>query len=533
MPSSRGDHSVFTIPLHESSSAPSGRRPSSTSICVAGLTSDGYQFPTPSSLSNRRSSVVSLPSRTSFRSSRRSSDVSDNEQCGIGDSRLQRLSSTASEMEHSMFDMGARSSTEPLNQSKPSGRAAAGTSSSLKIWDVVLKRLRHRQYGAEYTNEQASMDYFNSKLRSQSTGSAQLYPDSGHPSMTPITPGLGGHIMSPTLESFPFGEATLLNVMDAHLSAISNSFSPFTLTFHDPDVESTYERYFLDRTLHMWKKFATISLIITVILQTILVTKYSQPRGMSMPHEDFILVGALGLIPMSILVLLTFYATKDTLARHIHTISLLLLWILGPVLTCGRYFISSEPEYTSSLTAPIYISELVACVFFFRLRFIHTLFGVCVVAAPIWLLVFGIGLVKHKAEGTLSLQAETDFAFSSIAVGLASLVICFIAYDVERNLRLQYLSDQRFLSINVKLRKQLKGLQKGFESRIADLDSPLEKAIYGLRCLMANPSIGAEHLKTLTMIMSCLSLPNLLAPDLDQQVMRGQVQVDDEQEVIL
>lgn len=155
------------------------------------------------------------------------------------------------------------------------------------------------------------------------------------------------------------------------------------------------------------------------------------------------------------------------------------------------------------------------------------------VAVPFWLLVFGIGLARSKTVPDHTSMAKTEFAFASVAVGLAALVICFISYDVERNLRLQYLSDQRFLSINVKLRKQLKGLQKGYESRIADLDSPLEKAIYGLRCLMANPSVGAEHLKTLNMIMGCLSSPNLLAPDLDQQVMRGQVEVDDEQEVRL
>ncbi|KAJ3152833.1 cAMP-specific 3',5'-cyclic phosphodiesterase 4D [Geranomyces variabilis] len=535
MPGSR-EHTIFTVPLHghPPSSPTTARRPSSTSICVAGVTSDGYQFPTPTSLSNRRSSVNSLPGRGSAKSSsRRASDLSEGPQLEIDGGERSRRSSFASEVGSSPYD-GTRTSTEPLNlsaggPSKPSGRAAAGISSSLKIWDVVLKRLRKSHYGSEYPNDQASIDYFTSKLRSQSTGSAQQYPDSGHPSMTPIAPELGGHVMSPALESFPFGEATLLNVMDAHLSAISNSFSSFTLTFHDPDVESTYERYFLDRTLNLWKKFAIISVLTTTILQTILVTKFSQPRGLSLPHQDFILVGALGLIPMTLLVLTSFYASKETLGRHIHNISLIIIWIVAPVLICGRYFISEEPRYTPSLTAPIYIFELVACVFFFRLRFLHTLFGVCIAAAPVWLLVFGIDAAKREDMSSMA-EAQTEFAFAAVAVGMAALVICFISYDVERNLRLQYLSDQRFLSINVKLRKQLKGLQKGYESRIADLDSPLEKAIYGLRCLMANPGVGAEHLKTLTMIMSCLSLPNLLAPDLDQQVMRGQVQVDDEQE---
>ncbi|KND00117.1 uncharacterized protein SPPG_04459 [Spizellomyces punctatus DAOM BR117] len=529
--SSVKEQTILTLPLQESPSpSPRRLRDSGNSLPFPASASapDAYRFPPLPVVSSRRSSVVSLPSRASHRNSRRASYNSVNDIAAARDLATRRLSVMSDK--DSRTDVDGRGSVEPLHShpSSPirtSGRAAAGALSSMKIWDVVLRRLRNKHFADDHTGDRAPTDYFNVKPRSQSTTSGQLDVTAGL-----MTPGLGGPVMSPTLESFPFGEATLLNVMDAHLSAVSNSFSRLTLTFHDPDVESTYKRYFLDRTLHMWRKFTMVAVAVTFILQIILITRYSQPRGFSTPLSDFILVGLLGIIPMVLLTLVSCTVRKDTLSKHIHSVSLLFLWLMGPIIICGRFFIWPESRYTSSLTAPLYIFVLVANVFFCRLRFVHTLVGVCLVAVPLWLVIFGIGSARNKDEGTASPISDTEFPFASVAVCLAATVICFIAYDVERNLRLQYLSDQRFLSINVKLRKQLKGLQKGFESRIADLDSPLEKAIYGLRCLMASPSVGAEDLKTLNMIMACLNAPNLLAPDLDQQVKRGQVEVDAEQE---
>ncbi|KAI8822965.1 uncharacterized protein EV422DRAFT_386421 [Fimicolochytrium jonesii] len=520
----RTTHSILRMPTLDPAALSSSSRRGSALGHIG--TGDSYQFP--QNLSRRSSLTVS---RTSQSSSRRGSHQSTGD-LPIDPKELAARRYSMNSDRDPALDFGPRTSFDQLQPGRgagrPSDRAAAGTTSSLKIWDVVLRRLRSWQMSNDHLAEQGRNDYFQSNTRSSSIGSPPFSPV-GTPLATPGGTGSYGtsHYHS---DPFSFDDTTLVTVMDAHLKAIANSFSPITLTFHDPDVESTYERYFLDRTLCMWRKSVIISMLATAVLETILVALYTQPNGMTTPLKDFILVGAFGVLPMAIIIALGAWLPLSILAKHIHTLSLLVVWIIGPVITCGRYFITDEPRYSAAFTAPIYIFELVACVFFFRLRFMHTLFGVFVVAVPLWLVVAAISLVNDRVAGGGTGRPEREFAFASVAVCLASLVICFIAYDTERNIRLQYLSDQRFLSINVKLRRQLKGLQKGFESRIADLDSPLEKAIYGLRALMGNPSLDAEHLKSLTMIMSCLSVPNLFAPDLDQQVKRGQVEVDDEQE---
>ncbi|KAJ3274443.1 cAMP-specific 3',5'-cyclic phosphodiesterase 4D [Borealophlyctis nickersoniae] len=357
------------------------------------------------------------------------------------------------------------------------------------------------------------------------------YGDYSNATVSATTTGMGSQIGGGPHEghSSAAPDHSFGTVMDTHLEKVTQRrpFNKWTLAFRDPSEEQAYRRYFLDRTLSLWQTYALVAIIILTALEAVLITQYSQPRQLSTPLQDFLLVGAGGVIPLCILFTLTYIIRKDILSNYIHLISLLFFVILGPIVTCGRAFFQEPEAYPSSFTAPIYIFELVSSIFFCRIRFVYTIACMCI-AIPTWFGVFGSGL--SKLDGTVHGHVRPEFAFASTAMGLASIVICSIAYNVERNFRMQYLSDQRFLSINIKLKKQLKGLQKSYVSRIADFDSPLEKAIWGLKWVMASPYISAEHLKTLDMVMHCLNSPNLLTPDLDQQVQRGQVEVDDEQE---
>ncbi|KAJ3050263.1 cAMP-specific 3',5'-cyclic phosphodiesterase 4D [Rhizophlyctis rosea] len=386
----------------------------------------------------------------------------------------------------------------------------------LRFWDSLRPRSRSDHYPShELSTSRTATEDYTPYLSSKRPHSALSLPNTS-------TNGAEQY-----QERDPFG--ALLN----HQTVGKEAFSKWTLSFHDRQVEATYRKYFLDRTLPLWKKFAFITIIATIILQSVMITQYTQPNRFSTPVLDFLLVGIGGVIPLSVLTCTVFLIRKETLAHTIHLISLAVLFIVGPIVTCGRAgFDSRTDEYTASFTAPIYIFELVACVFFCRLRFTYAVIAV-LVAIPTWFGVFGKGVfvdgVSEEADPH-AWHLRPEFVFSATAMGLASLVICFIAYDVERNFRMQYLSDQRFITINSKLKKQLKGLQRTYVSRIADLDSPLEKAIYGIKYLMASPYVSAEHLKTMDMVMGCLNSPNLMAPDLDQQVKRGQVEVDDEQE---
>jgi hypothetical protein len=106
-------------------------------------------------------------------------------------------------------------------------------------------------------------------------------------------------------------------------------------------------------------------------------------------------------------------------------------------------------------------------------------------------------------------------------------VVVYSLYKKERSSRRQFMNEQRLMRINSKLVSQLNRIEKGFANEAADLDAPIEKAIITIRSLMASPTIGPEHLKALGMVLCYLQVPNLFAPDLDQQVTQG-LKMDDE-----
>jgi hypothetical protein len=164
----------------------------------------------------------------------------------------------------------------------------------------------------------------------------------------------------------------------------------------------------------------------------------------------------------------------------------------------------------------------------------HTVLAT-VVVAPTWYAVFGAPL-SHGSE-TGESAARAQYILSSVALLLACVLTCFIAYDLERAFRVQYLSDTRFLSITRNLQSQLDGLERSLLAAAgksdltpADLDSPLEKAMLAVRSLILDESLGGRHKAILELVMACLSSPDLLTPDLDLQVQQGQVEIDDEQE---
>ncbi|KAI8800487.1 hypothetical protein BJ742DRAFT_69982 [Cladochytrium replicatum] len=324
---------------------------------------------------------------------------------------------------------------------------------------------------------------------------------------------------------------SMFDFMEAHILAAlkRTSFSKFTLAFLDGETEEKYSAYFLDRSRYLWRTYAVISLLLCTLLQLLLTHFYPEIHFLGNPRSDFLLVLCGGTLPMLLLLMLHWKLPRSRLADCVPVLSLIFLLFLGPVQICGRQFINNPEKYPPSLTAPVYILVLLSSVFFFRIRFVYTVIGTLVSTVG-WVAVFGAAtreaVLKNPGDGLL-----TAFVCSSVGIILASVVTCFIAYDQERGFRLQYLSDQRFMRINTKLFKQLMGLQRSYISRIAaDLDSPLEKAIMGLKYLMASPGVGAEHAPVLEMIMACLNSPNLMTPDLEHQVQRGQVDVDPEQE---
>ncbi|KAJ3114020.1 hypothetical protein HK100_001822 [Physocladia obscura] len=289
--------------------------------------------------------------------------------------------------------------------------------------------------------------------------------------------------------------------------------SKLTLKFLNVDVENDYQSYFWSTMSKRWSMFIAIggSIAIAVQVAGLLGTNGDGLSGATVSDWG-ILVGT-AILPIAIVFLLPSILKEATMARWVHWISLAYLLVTGPVMTTIRYtnsHIRTDNTFNPSVTAPIYI--------------------VALVAAPTWFAVF--------SYATKAASEKDAYILNSIVLFFACFVALFIAFDIERNLRHQYLSNSRFLSITRNLQSQLDGLERsllaaaasrnGFST--ADLSSPLERAMLAIRGLIADASIAEEHVGVLELVMACLSSPNLLTPDLDVQVKEGNVSIDDEQE---
>ncbi|KAJ3084719.1 hypothetical protein HDU99_006153 [Rhizoclosmatium hyalinum] len=71
---------------------------------------------------------------------------------------------------------------------------------------------------------------------------------------------------------------------------------------------------------------------------------------------------------------------------------------------------------------------------------------------------------------------------------------------------------------NSKLTNQLKGLQKTFNNKVADFDSPLEKSVLILKSILADPNLNSNLLALLDQVVQLLGSTNILTPDLENQL---------------
>jgi hypothetical protein len=123
------------------------------------------------------------------------------------------------------------------------------------------------------------------------------------------------------------------------------------------------------------------------------------------------------------------------------------------------------------------------------------------------------------------------FIWTGLGIVLGMLSMCLFSYLNEWGQRLTFLSSQKLIIYNHKLQKQLKGLEASYTNRIADLESPLEKAINGVKLLLTAPSITGSQIRILHDILLCLNSSNLTAPDFYKQIKNGDVQINKEEEV--
>ena len=325
-----------------------------------------------------------------------------------------------------------------------------------------------------------------------------------------------------------FFEHHMIDILDEHLNAAikMKDLNAFTLSFLDRQVEQAYHYFFLKKCLLTWQRFALITLMLIITFEATFLKVY--PLGSLNVKNFAILNGAISLLPMTLITILTFLLPVQYLSRWIHLFSLTFILFLCPILTFGQYFVIDVDSISPSIIAAFFILEVFACIFFFRLRFIYNL-GLCIlIFIPTWFAIYS-RLLWQKSF----VETRWNFTLSSISIILTCITICIISFIREKNIRNQFISDHEFLKTNLKLKQQLSGLLNGYSKKIADLDSPIEKAIYAIKSLLASPSMTAENLQTLHLILACLNSTNIMTPELINQMKAGSIEMDEEQKVYL
>jgi len=189
---------------------------------------------------------------------------------------------------------------------------------------------------------------------------------------------------------------------------------------------------------------------------------------------------------------------------------------MGPITLLGSIFLIKSESKNVLLLA--YISFFFVSHSLLFSCFIPSIFSTSIFCIS-WII--AVIIKKNMGENWYAIILEIMLFI------LISSIVVYSLYKKERSSRRQFMNEQRLMRINSKLVSQLNRIERGFANEAADLDAPIEKAIITIRSLMASPTIGPEHLKALGMVLCYLQVPNLFAPDLDQQVTQG-LKMDDE-----
>ncbi|KAJ3052000.1 High affinity cAMP-specific 3',5'-cyclic phosphodiesterase 7A [Rhizophlyctis rosea] len=326
----------------------------------------------------------------------------------------------------------------------------------------------------------------------------------------------------------------------------------FTLTFHERDSEIEYGRFFLEKNLPVWRRTVWLLFFAATVLYVYVMSKLPSegesweqtygpqekgkvtvdqivdmcPKGWFCMECDpnrlcnsYYLLWDLAfwlvsfLLPFLVILTLSYKLRPSQLARHIHWLSIFFITITGTSGLLLRYFVV-EPK--TAITEPaLLLSMLLYLTFnFMKVRFIYT-----VPSAFLMLCVYAglnLPLVLRADYGTTT--ARKTFIVSLFSLATTAFVVSYNCYESETFYRTQFLSAQELKRKNVKLTNQLKTLQKVYEHKEADFDSPFEKSVMILRSMMADPSLGAAHLMALNRIMELLGSSHLLTPDLEGQL---------------
>ncbi|KAJ3328893.1 High affinity cAMP-specific 3',5'-cyclic phosphodiesterase 7A [Blyttiomyces sp. JEL0837] len=349
-------------------------------------------------------------------------------------------------------------------------------------------------------------------------------------------------------------------------SVLKGTTHPFTLTFNDPELEEGYQQYFAHYYIPIWRYGAVLEVVICLAIGIYHFVKYpgdsdnfkslANLRSTLYPtvndwtsipctpglvclrcftghlcNEFFpqreILILILGiLLPCTLIYLISFkLGPTSPLKVYSHVIATIHTSVVIAFPITLRHYIV-EPSISPFKTALLQLLSLFGCIIMFRIRFCYSM------------LLLPISIISFVSESYITLQDQESDDYSGLVIGLICLIggisiSCVGAYDFERNARAQYFRSHAYLTTNAKLVDQLKDMSKNYSDRVADFNSPLEKAIGMITMIRMDPKLSVDHFDSMGMILALLNSSDLMTPDIDRQVEGGMVELDEEGEAWL
>ncbi|KAJ3222868.1 cAMP-specific 3',5'-cyclic phosphodiesterase 4D [Chytriomyces hyalinus] len=324
----------------------------------------------------------------------------------------------------------------------------------------------------------------------------------------------------------------------------SERVNAFTLSFVEPLYEGEYEKFYMAKTLSLWR--FNLCVITTVLLcyyayffatgvqseavSTLdLSNKTCTWNFCSSCHPDtvcdtynlpkdiiFLVVGVL--FPFLVAFASSLLLKPALLIRLFHGISSFYFLTTSTVGIYLRFYVV-QPNINVGNVSTLQIFLVTACITMLRLRFSYA-----AISGIISVFVF-YGMFGHLSTSTVMELATvgSPMSFTSVTKNfvilfLVTLVIIYCSRETETFTRYQFVYGLEMHKMNSKLTSQLKGLQKTFNNKAADFDSPLEKSVLILKSILADPGVSPAILVMLDQVVQLLGSTNILTPDLENQL---------------
>ncbi|KAI8823032.1 uncharacterized protein EV422DRAFT_565895 [Fimicolochytrium jonesii] len=214
------------------------------------------------------------------------------------------------------------------------------------------------------------------------------------------------------------------------------------------------------------------------------------------------------------------FMDPDKLSHYIHYIwTFTTIWATGASLGIRSFIVDPDGDamfYSLlDLTAVVVIPMVTSLPFHCTLLLV--VINLIAVVAILW------------TRFASKLLGSSVCAFLYIFVGTFTILIH--VRDNEKEERRRYIAETELRYMNAGLKDRLAGLQRQLSEQMADLETPLEKALITIKSVMANPRLDKSSFDHLAKALGWLGNSNkLFTPNLEQQLHGGLVGVNKDQE---